>query len=164
MARSGLKPRAVLRAITAAVAVVVLTAGPASGWSAAFAGAAAPSAPAPCQATDLGISVPGAIGGDPDEGMGKRAWNIVFRNTSKTTCSLRGWPQIVVRTTAGKTIATTVSNVNYSNLAPAPDTEIVLPPGQSAIVTAPSPTAPPRPAPPCAPALTPPPPPPPAPL
>ena len=74
--------------------------------------------------------------------MGKRAWNIVFRNTSKTTCSLRGWPQIVVRTTAGKTVATTVSKVNYSNLAPVPDTKIVLPAGQSAIVTATSATAP----------------------
>ena len=56
--------------------------------------------------------------------MGKRAWNIVFRNITKTTCSLHGWPQIVVRTTAGKTVATTVSKVNYSNLAVVPDTEI----------------------------------------
>ena len=142
MARRTLKAPAVLWAITAAVAVVVLTAGPASARSAVFTDAAVPASPASCQPADLGISVPSAIAGDPDEGMGKRAWNIVFRNTSKTTCSLRGWPQIVVRTTAGKAVATTVSKVNYSNLAPVPDTEIVLPAGQSAIVTATSATAP----------------------
>ncbi|HEV3294935.1 MAG TPA: DUF4232 domain-containing protein, partial [Streptosporangiaceae bacterium] len=96
----------------------------------------------PCQATDLGISVPTAIAGDPDEGMGKRAWNIVFRNTSKTACSLHGWPRIVVRATTGKAVATTVSRVNYSNLASIPDTQIVLTAGQNAIVTATSATAP----------------------
>src|SRR5580700_3752882 len=141
MARSALKAPAVVRAITAAVAVVVLTAGPASARSAVFT-SAAPASLAPCQPADLVISVPSAIAGDPDEGMGKRAWNIVFRNTSKRTCSLRGWPQIVVRTTAGKTVAATVSKVNYSNLAPVPDTEIVLSAGQSAIVTATSASAP----------------------
>jgi len=142
MARSTLKVPAVLRAITAAAAVVVLTASPAWARSTTATGAAVPAAPAPCRAADLDISVPGAIAGDPDEGMGKRAWNIVFRNNSKTTCSLHGWPQIVVRATAGKTVATTVSKVNYSNLAVVPDAEIVLPAGQSAIVTATSATAP----------------------
>ncbi len=142
MARRLFKAPAILRAITAAVAVVALAAGPASARSGVVAGAAAAPSPASCQPSDLGINVPVAIAGDPDEGMGKRAWNIVFRNTSKTTCSLRGWPRIVVRTTAGKTVATTVSNVNYSNLAPVPAAGIVLPPGQSAIVTATSATAP----------------------
>jgi hypothetical protein len=142
MARSVLQAPAVLWAITAAAAVVVLTAAPASARAAVVTGTAAPASPARCQPADLGISVPNAIAGDPDEGMGKRAWNIVFRNTSKTTCSLRGWPRIAVRTTAGKTVATTVSKVNYSNLAPVPDTEIVLSAGQSAIVTATSATAP----------------------
>jgi Protein of unknown function (DUF4232) len=142
MARRLFTAPAVLRAITAAVAVVALAAGPASARSGVVAGTAAAPSPAACQPSDLGISVPTAIAGDPDEGMGKRAWNIVFRNTSKTACSLRGWPRIVVRTTAGKTVATTVSNVNYSNLAPVPAAEIVLPAGQSAIVTATSATAP----------------------
>jgi len=142
MARRLFKAPAILRAITAAVAVVALAAGPASARSGVVAGAAAAPSPASCQPSDLGINVPVAIAGDPDEGMGKRAWNIVFRNTSKTTCSLRGWPRIVVRTTAGKTVATTVSNVNYSNLAPVPAAGIVLPAGQSAIVTATSATAP----------------------
>ena len=141
MARRTLRTPAVLRAITAAVALAVLSAGPASARPDSSAGPVALTAPAPCQAADLTISVPAAIAGDPAEGMGKRAWNIVFRNTSKTACSLRGWPQIVVRTAAGKTVATTVSKVNYSNLAVVPDTEIVLSAGQSAIVTALSTTA-----------------------
>jgi hypothetical protein len=142
MARRMLRAPVLLRAITVAAALVVLAPGPASARSATFPDAASPAAPLPCQATDLGISVPTAIAGDPDEGMGKRAWNIVFRNTSKTACSLRGWPRIVVRTTTGTTVATTVSRVNYSNLASIPDTQIVLTAGQNAIVTATSATAP----------------------
>src|SRR5215471_5160240 len=113
MARSTLRAPAVLRAIAAAAAVVVLTAGPASARPDPVAGSRARPAPAPaptpCRAADLGISVPLAIAGDPDRGMGKRAWNIEFRNASKATCSLRGWPRIVVRTLAGKTVATAVS-------------------------------------------------------
>jgi hypothetical protein len=94
MARSTLSPPRVLRAIVAAVAVVVLTAGPAVARPDPSAGprahpaaaAAATAAPIPCQSADLGISVPAAIAGDPDQGMGKQAWNIVFRNVSKTAC------------------------------------------------------------------------------
>jgi hypothetical protein len=142
MARSALRIPVVLRAIAAAAAVVVLTAGPVSALPDPSAGPLARPAPAPCQATDLAISVPAAIAGDPSEGMGKRAWNIVFRNTSETACSLGGWPQIVVRTTTGRTVATTVRNVNYSNLALVPDTQIAVAPGQSAIVTAMSAAAP----------------------
>ena len=136
MARRTLKTPAVLRAITAAAAVVVLTAGPASGRPDPSAGPGPRPAPVPCQAADLAISVPAAIAGDPAEGMGKRAWNIVFRNTSRTACSLRGWPRIAVRTTSGKKVATAVSEVNYSNLAAVPDTEDVLPAGHTAIDTA----------------------------
>jgi Protein of unknown function (DUF4232) len=142
IARSTLRAPAVLRVITVAATVVILTAGPASARPDLVAGPRARPAPAPCRAADLDVSVPLAIAGDPDRGMGKRAWNIVFRNTSKATCSLRGWPRVVVRTLAGKAVATTVSDVNYSNLAAVPDTEIVLSAGQSAIVTALSATAP----------------------
>jgi Protein of unknown function (DUF4232) len=142
MARSTLRMPAVLGAITAAAAVMVLAAGPVSARPDPAARPAAPPAPAPCRAADLAISVPIAIAGDPAEGMGKRAWNIVFRNTSRTACSLRGWPRIVVRTSSGRTVATTVSQVNYSNLAVIPDTKIVVPAGQSAIVTALSAAAP----------------------
>jgi hypothetical protein len=74
--------------------------------------------------------------------MGKRAWNIVFRNVSRVSCSVQGWPQIAVRTPAGKTVTTTVGDVTYNNLAAVPDAPVVLSPGQSAIVTAMSSNAP----------------------
>jgi Protein of unknown function (DUF4232) len=142
MARSTLRTPVVLWAITAALALVVLTPGPVSARPDPAAGLVSRPAPAPCQAADLAISVPAAIAGDPAEGMGKQAWNIVFRNTSTTACSLHGWPRIAVRTTTGKTVATTVSMVKYSNLAAIPDAEIAVPPGQSAVVTVLSATAP----------------------
>jgi Protein of unknown function (DUF4232) len=149
MARSTLKPRKALAAIAVAVAVTVLGAVPVSAH-AAVSGRAAPthsaehgrSAPAPCLPADLRINVPSAIAGDPAGGMGKQIWNLVFRDTADTACTLRGWPHLVVRTPAGKTVATTISDVNFSNLAQIPDAEIVLRPGQSAIVTAMSATAP----------------------
>jgi hypothetical protein len=149
MARSTLKPLRALGAMTAAVAVIALTAAPASArpgpsGSAAAARFAAPARvnPAGCQNAGLRISVPSAITGDPAGGMGKRSWNLVFRNVTRTACSLRGWPHVVVRTRAGKTVATSVSDVQFSNLALVPDAEIVLRPGQSAIVTAVSTIAP----------------------
>jgi hypothetical protein len=129
--------------MTAAVAVIVLAVTPVSARSAISGSthtvrmaASASLNPAACQPADLRISVPSAITGDPAEGMGKRAWNLVFRNIARTACSLRGWPHVVVRTRAGKTVATTISDVKFSNLALVPDAEIVLRPGQSAIVTA----------------------------
>jgi hypothetical protein len=136
-----------LWAITVVVAVIALTASPASArlsasrLSASRLTASPDSGAARCQAGDLSISVPSAIPGDPAEGMGKRAWNMVFRNSAATACSLRGWPRIVVRTTAGKTVATSVSDVTYNNLALIPDAQIVLGPGQNAVVTAMSATA-----------------------
>jgi len=74
--------------------------------------------------------------------MGKQAWNLVFRDTAGTACSLRGWPRLVVRTTAGKTVVTRISDVRFSNLAAVPDAQIILRPGQSAVVTATSSSAP----------------------
>ena len=149
MARSTLNPRKALGAMTVAVAVTVLTAAPVSAHAAisgpaASARSADPgrSGPAPCQNADLRINVPSAITGDPAGGMGKQAWNLVFRDTAEIACSLRGWPHLVVRTPAGKTVATAISDVKFSNLAQIPDAEIVLRPGQSAIVTAMSATAP----------------------
>ena len=167
MNRSTFKPLKALAATSVAVPVIVLAGAPVSARAAisgtaalassgalasngAFASndtsarfaASAHSGPAACQPADLRISVPSAIAGDPAEGMGKRAWNLVFRNIARTACSLRGWPHVVVRTPAGKTVATAISDVKFSNLAPVPDAEIVLRPGQGAIVTAMSATAP----------------------
>jgi len=134
-----------LWAITVAVVVVALalTASPASAWPSAV-GVAAPhrSDTAGCRASDLLIRVPAAIAGDPAEGMGRQAWNVVFRNIAGTACSLRGWPRAVVSTTAGKAVVTRISDVSFSNLAVVPDAQIVLRPGQSAVVTAMSPAAP----------------------
>ena len=141
MARSPLKPRGAVWAVTAAVAVAVLTAVPASA-SPAAPGNPGPAGAAACQAADLNISVPGAIPGDPAEGMGTRAWNIVLRDTARTSCYLRGWPRIQVSTTGGKHVATMTSDVSFSNLAPVPAADVVLAPGSSAVVTAMSPTAP----------------------
>jgi hypothetical protein len=141
MVRGPFPLRAAPWAITASVAIVTLTAGQASAWTAAP-GSAASSRPATarCQAGELRISVPAAIPGDPAEGMGKHAWNMVFRNISGTACSLRGWPRVMVRTTTGKTVPASISDVRFSNLAPTPDSQVVLRPGQSAVVTAMSPT------------------------
>ncbi len=142
MARITLTPPVAVRAMTAVAAALLFAAGLASAQPASAAPAAAQSAAAACQAADLSITIPAAIEGDPDRGMGKRAWNIVFRNTSQASCHLRGWPRIAVRTSAGKTIPTTVSDVTSSNLAVIQVASIVLPPGNSAVVTATSATAP----------------------
>jgi hypothetical protein len=141
MAASTRPPRKALWAITAAVTVAALTAGPASALPQGTQGPSPlavirHSSTAGCQASDLSISVPNAIKGDPSRGMGKQAWNLLFLNTASTACSLRGWPRIAVHTPAGKTVATTVTDAQSSNLAVVPDAQIVLPPGQTAVVTA----------------------------
>ena len=142
MVRGALPLRAVLWAVTASVAIAALTTGQASAWTSVPGSAAARrSSPARCQPGELRISVPAAIPGDPAEGMGKHAWNVVFRNIASTTCSLRGWPRIMVRTTTGKAVPASISEVRFGNLAPIPDSPVVLRPGQSAVVTAMSPTA-----------------------
>jgi hypothetical protein len=140
MARSTRPPGKALWAITATVIVVALAAGPAS---ARIQAAQDPSAQAgrhlgaaECQASDLRTSVPAAIKGDPAQGMGKQAWNLLFLNTASAACSLSGWPRIAVHTTAGKTVATAVTDAQSSNLAVVPDTPVVLQPGQTAVVSA----------------------------
>ena len=147
MVRGALPLCTALWAALASVVIATLTAGQASAWTSASGSAAAPrsaqvrSAPAQCQASQLRISVPAAIPGDPAVGMGKHAWNVVFRNAGSTTCSLRGWPRVMVRTTTGKAVAARISDVKFGYLAPVPDSRVVLHPGQSAVVTAMSPTA-----------------------
>ncbi len=137
MARSTSPPRKALWAITATVAVVALAAGPASARTQRpFPLAGRHAVTAQCQASDLRISVPAAIEGDPARGMGKQDWNLLFLNTSSTACSLGGWPRIAVHTTKGKTVATTVTDVQSSNLAVVPDTPVVLRPGQTSVVSA----------------------------
>jgi Protein of unknown function (DUF4232) len=145
MVRRAFPARTALGAIAVATATVILalTAVPAAAQPAGS-GATAPhrAETAGCQAGDLRIRVPAAIKGDPAEGMGRQAWNVVFRNVGGTACSLRGWPEAVVRTTAGKTVRTRISDVRFSNLAVIPEAQIVLRPGQSAVITAMSSAAP----------------------
>jgi Domain of unknown function (DUF4232) len=141
VARRTFPPRTALWVITAVAAVVALSPVPASALPTASGAPASPrTAVAACRASDLLISAPAAIQGDPAEGMGKHAWNLVFRDMAGTACSLHGWPQLAVRTTAGKTVVTRISDVQFSNLAVIPDSPVVLQPGQSAVVTATSPT------------------------
>ena len=141
VARRTFPSRAALWVITAAVAVAMLSTVPASALPSASGASAPPRAgTAACRVSDLRISAPAAIQGDPAEGMGKHAWNLVFRDVGSTACALRGWPRLAVRTTAGKTVVTRIDDVRFSNLAVVPDTPIVLLPGQSAVVTAMSPT------------------------
>jgi hypothetical protein len=142
MVRGAFPLRTALWAIVASVTIVMLTTGQASAWTPVSGSAAsAGSAPAQCQASELQISVPAAIPGDPAQGMGKHAWDIVFRNVARITCSLRGWPRVMVRMTTGTPVPARISNVRFGNLAPVPDSRVVLRPGQSAVVTAMSPTA-----------------------
>jgi hypothetical protein len=142
MVRGAFPLRTALWAIVASVTIVTLTTGQASAWAPASGSAASPrSAPAQCLASELQISVPAAIPGDPAEGMGKHAWNVVFRNVASITCSLRGWPRVMIRTTTGEPVPARISNARFGNLAPVPDSRVVLRPGQSAVVTATSPTA-----------------------
>ncbi|MGH3186517.1 MAG: DUF4232 domain-containing protein [Streptosporangiaceae bacterium] len=149
MARSPLTMRAAPWAMTAVVAVAILTAGTASAQPLRPAGYGPAVSSPSCQAGQLAITVPDAIPGDPAEGMGKQAWNVLLRDTGRTACSLRGWPTIVFRGTAdgtglgatgkgatGTALAVTVSDVQFSNLAPVAAARIVLRPGQNAVVTA----------------------------
>ena len=119
-----------------AAAVIALSTIPALALPSAYGVPASPhSGAATCRASDLRISAPATIPGDPADGMGKQVWNLVFRDVGNASCSLRGWPQLAVRTTAGKSVATKIGDVKFSNLAAVPDTPVVLGPGQSAVVT-----------------------------
>ena len=142
MVRGALPLRTALLAAVASVVIATLSTGQASAWAPASGSVASTrSAPARCQASQLRISVPAAIPGDPAEGMGKHAWNVVFRNVTRTTCSLRGWPRVMVRTTTGKAVPARISDVKFGNLALVPGSQVLLRPGRSAVVTAMSPTS-----------------------
>jgi hypothetical protein len=92
--------------------------------------------PPECRSGQLRISIPVAIRQDPFEGMGNRAWNILLRNVSASSCWLRGWPQIAIRRTSGRPVATKVSDVKFSNLGPVKARRIIIRRGRSAVVTA----------------------------
>jgi hypothetical protein len=92
-------------------------------------------AAAGCRPGQLRISVPAAVAGDPDAAPAQLVWNVVLRNGGRSSCSLRGWPGLMIRRPAGRAVAVTVTDVRFSNLAHVPVSRVVLRPGQSAVVT-----------------------------
>lgn len=116
--------------MVASTAMMTAVAAPAS------AGPAAPGGASPtCQPAQLRITAPASIPGDPDAGLGQTSWNIALRNRSDASCSLRGWPGLLVRGPSGAAVPIRVADVRASNLRAVPDAEVNLRPGASAVVT-----------------------------
>ena len=95
-----------------------------------------PGAPRACGPAQLRVSVPEQIPGDPQRGMDKQSWNIVLRDTGTVSCSLRGWPAITARASNGRAVPLAVRDAAFSNLAAVPERQVVLAPGDAAVVTA----------------------------
>src|SRR5205809_2784803 len=118
-------------------AAVALTAGTGPAGAAVHtAGLPGTGGPAACGPAQLRVSVPEQIPGDPQRGMDKQSWNIVLRNTGTLSCSLRGWPVITARTAGGRAVPLAVRDVTFSNLAAVPERQVILAPGDAAVVTA----------------------------
>jgi hypothetical protein len=137
----------ILRIAAAAAAVALAMAGspaaaqPSAAGVAQGAAASGRSRPHECRAGQLRISIPDAIRGDPSAGMGSRAWNILLRNISASSCWTRGWPQIAIRGASGRVVTTKVTDVTFSNLGLVRARRIVIRRAQSAVVTVTSPAA-----------------------
>ena len=91
---------------------------------------------AACGPAQLRVGVPEQIPGDPQRGMDKQSWNIVLRNTGTVSCSLRGWPALTARASTGRAVPLAVRDAAFSNLAAVPDRQVILAPGDAAVVTA----------------------------
>jgi len=118
-------------------AAVALTAG-AGPAGAAVRAAGPPDAGgvAACGSAQLRVSVPEQIPGDPQRGMDKQSWNIVLRNTGTASCSLRGWPTLTAKAAGGRAVPLAVRDATFSNLAAVPERQVILAPGNAAVVTA----------------------------
>jgi Protein of unknown function (DUF4232) len=116
-------------------AAVALGAGPA-GATVRTAGPAGTGAGAVCGPAQLRVSVPEQIPGDPQRGMDRQSWNIVLRNNGTVSCSLRGWPAITARASSGRAVPLAVRDAAFSNLAAVPERQVILAPGDAAVVTA----------------------------
>ncbi len=127
--KSNLSVPLALTAATASVLALTMITGPALART-----SAASQQDRACAASQLGMTVPRAIAGDPAAGMGRLAWNIVLRNTSKAACSLAGWPVLSV-TSAGRRVALASADVSFSNLATVRPQVMALAAGQQAVVT-----------------------------
>jgi len=120
-------------------AAVALIAGAAPAGAAAAAtavGQAGTGGTAACGPAQLRVSVPEQIPGDPQRGMDKQSWNIVLRNTGPVSCSLRGWPALTARAVSGRAVPLAVRDAAFSNLAAVPERQVILAPGDAAVVTA----------------------------
>jgi len=118
-------------------AAVALTAGTVpAGAAVRTAGLPGAGGPGACGPAQLRVSVPEQIPGDPQRGMDKQSWNIVLRNTGTVSCSLRGWPVITARATGGRAVPMAVRDATFSNLATVPERQVILAPGDAAVVTA----------------------------
>src|SRR5204863_7174690 len=120
--------------LCAAVALIA-GAGPA-GAAVRTAGPPGTGRPAACGPAQLRVSVPEQIPGDPQRGMDKQSWNIVLRNSGTVSCSLRGWPAITARAGSGRAVPLAVRDATFSNLAAVPERQVILAPGDAALVTA----------------------------
>jgi hypothetical protein len=118
----------------AAAAATLIALTMSAGSALAKPSAASPHRYSACAASQLRMTVPKAIAGDPTEGMGTLAWNILLRNDGKAGCSLNGWPSLSV-TAAAKPVAITSQDVSFSNLAPVGRQIVALAVGQQAVVT-----------------------------
>jgi Protein of unknown function (DUF4232) len=96
---------------------------------------------AACQLERLRITIPETVTGDPTAGMQNVSWNIGFRNLSSSSCSLRGWPDLTILNSAGKTAQVKVVDTKFNNMGRVPDAPITLGPGQTAVATATSASA-----------------------
>ena len=118
-------------------AAVALIAGAApAGATVLAAGPAGTGGVAACGPAQLRISVPEQIPGDPPRGMDRQSWNILLRNTGTVSCSLHGWPAITARASDGRAVPLAVRHAGFSNLAAVPERQVILGPGDAAVVTA----------------------------
>jgi hypothetical protein len=118
-----------------AAAALTAGAGPA-GAAVRAAGPAGTGGVAACGSAQLRVSVPEQIPGDPQRGMDKQSWNIVLRDSATVSCSLRGWPALTARSSSGRAVPLAVRDAAFSNLAAVPERQVVLAPGNAAVVTA----------------------------
>jgi Protein of unknown function (DUF4232) len=127
------KLAAPLALAAAAATLIAMTMG--AGSALAKPSAGSPHHYSACAARQLSMTVPKAIAGDPTEGMGWLAWNVLLRNTGKAGCSLNGWPDLSV-TTGANSVAITSQHVSFNNLGPVKRQIVALAAGQQAVVTA----------------------------
>src|SRR5579863_2582299 len=130
MEGSSMKSRHSIKAASVMIGAIAVAATLTTSASTALAKAAAPR----CTSGQLAMAVPTATAGDPAEGMGKLAWNVFLRNTGQESCSLAGWPGLLISTGA-KQAAITSTDVSYSNLAEVRAQAFTLAAGRQAVVT-----------------------------